>query len=66
MSLWKQQVSLDQLNALNRNTLGEALGIHITEVGDDYVRATMPGEARTHSSICIASCSTHPGCGNSC
>ena len=48
MSLWKQQVSLDQLNALNRNTLGEALGIHFTEVGDDYVRATMPVDARTH------------------
>jgi 1,4-dihydroxy-2-naphthoyl-CoA hydrolase len=48
MSLWKQQVSLDQLNALNHNTLGEALGIHFTELGDDYVRATMPVDARTH------------------
>src|SRR5216117_2647757 len=48
MSLWKQPVSLDQLNAFNRNTLGEALGIHFIEVGDDFVRATMPVDARTH------------------
>jgi 1,4-dihydroxy-2-naphthoyl-CoA hydrolase len=48
MGLWKQQISLEQLNALNTNTLGEALGIRFTDIGDDYVRATMPVDARTH------------------
>ncbi len=48
MGLWKQQVSLDQLNALNSNTLNESLGIRFTEIGDDFVRATMPVDARTH------------------
>lgn len=48
MSLWKQQVSLDQINARNPNTLNASLGIRFTDIGDDYVRGTMPVDARTH------------------
>jgi len=48
MRLWKQETSLDRINAMFKDTLGEALGIRITEVGDDYVRGTLPVDARTH------------------
>ncbi|HEX6834887.1 MAG TPA: hotdog fold thioesterase [Rudaea sp.] len=48
MPLWKQDVALDRLNAMNRNTMMETLGIRITEVGEDFVRGTMPVDARTH------------------
>ncbi|MBU6198605.1 MAG: hotdog fold thioesterase [Xanthomonadaceae bacterium] len=48
MPIWKQPVALEQLNALNRNTMMAAIGIVFTEVGDDYLRATMPVDARTH------------------
>src|SRR5579859_3106252 len=48
MALWKQPVDLERLNAANRNTLGETLGLKFTEVGDDFVRGTMPVDARTH------------------
>src|SRR5487761_2406844 len=48
MPLWKSSITLDQLNALNRNTMMAAIGIVFTEVGDDYLRATMPVDARTH------------------
>jgi 1,4-dihydroxy-2-naphthoyl-CoA hydrolase len=48
MPLWKQDVSLERINAWNRNTLGETLGMQITEIGDDFVRGTMPVDARTH------------------
>jgi len=48
MPLWKQDISLDRINAWSRNTLAEAIGIRITEIGDDYVRGTMPVDARTH------------------
>lgn len=49
MSLWKQQVpSLDRINAMFRGTLGETLGMRIIEVGDDFVRGTLPVDARTH------------------
>ena len=47
MSLWKQASDLDALNALNDGTAAAALGIRIVEVGDDYIRATMPVDART-------------------
>ncbi|MDR3387147.1 MAG: hotdog fold thioesterase [Rudaea sp.] len=48
MLLWKQDASLERINAGSRNTLCDALGIVITEIGDDYVRGTMPVDARTH------------------
>jgi len=36
------------LNRLSRNTAMEPLGIVFTEIGPDYVRGTMPVDARTH------------------
>ena len=48
MPIWKQSVTLEQLNAPNRNTMLDAIGIVFTEVGDDYLRARMPVDARTH------------------
>ncbi|MDR0184844.1 hotdog fold thioesterase [Lysobacter arvi] len=38
---------LDALNALSRNTAMEPLGIVFTEVGHDFIRATMPVDERT-------------------
>lgn len=43
-----KSVPLEQLNAFNKNTLMEQLGIECVEVGDDYVVATMPVDHRTH------------------
>ena len=40
--------TLDKLNAASRNTAMEPLGIVFTEVGEDFLRATMPVDARTH------------------
>lgn len=48
MPIWKQPVTLDQLNALNPNTMMSTIGIVFTNIGDDYLRATMPVDARTH------------------
>lgn len=48
MALWKQAVTAEQLNALSRNTIGDHIGIEITEVGDDFVRGRMPVDKRTH------------------
>ncbi len=36
------------LNSFNKNTLAEALGIEIMEVGADFLRGRMPVDARTH------------------
>lgn len=48
MRIWKQDASLERMNAGSRNTMIAALGIQFTEVGDDFLRATMPVDARTH------------------
>lgn len=43
-----KKVDLKTINSFNRNTLMEHLGMECTEVGDDYVIATMPVDHRTH------------------
>ena len=45
---WPEGITLDLLNARNRGTLMEALGIEFIELGDGYLRARMPVDARTH------------------
>jgi len=48
MAIWKQDTSLERINGWSSNTLMEALGIRITEVGEDFLRGTMPVDPRTH------------------
>lgn len=48
MPYFKSRPSPESINAGNGHTLMNALGIRITEVGDDVIRGTMPVDARTH------------------
>lgn len=45
--MWKVKPSLEVLNQLVPNTMMEAIGIEFTEVGDDFIKATMPVDKRT-------------------
>lgn len=45
---WPAGASLDALNARSAGTLMQSLGIVFTELGDGYLRASMPVDARTH------------------
>ena len=47
MRIWKQHADLETMNAWSRRTLMHALDIRITELGDDYLRGTMPVDDRT-------------------
>ena len=47
MAIWKQRADLETLNAWSRRTLMHALDIRITELGDDWLRGTMPVDDRT-------------------
>ena len=47
MTIWKSPRSLDELNASTAGTLVEHLGIEFTEIGDDFIRGTMPVDGRT-------------------
>ncbi len=51
MAIWKNHFTLDELNEHGRNTMIEWLGIRIVEIGDDYLRASMPVDHRTHQPI---------------
>lgn len=44
---WPEGTTLAALNARSAGTLMEALGIVFTELGEGYLRATMPVDART-------------------
>src|SRR5277367_141745 len=46
MSIWRSLMSLEQLNS-HKDTLNGTLGITFVEIGADFVRATMPVDART-------------------
>jgi uncharacterized protein (TIGR00369 family) len=46
--LFRRSATLEALNALSRGTAMEQLGIRFTELGPDFVRGTMPVDARTH------------------
>ena len=45
--IWKNKPTLEYLNAIGQNTLSEHLGIEMTEIGDDYLKAKMPVDHRT-------------------
>lgn len=46
-SIWHKEPNLNDINSLNKNTLGQNLGIEFTEVGSDFLVATMPVDERT-------------------
>ena len=48
MGIWQQDTDLARINAWSANTLMQALGIRITEAGEDWLRGTMPVDSRTH------------------
>ena len=46
--IWfKKEFSLQKLQAMSAGTMGEHIGIEFTEIGDDYLKATMPVDHRT-------------------
>jgi len=48
MSIWRTQTSVEQLQALSRDTLVDTIGIRVTEIGADFLRVSMPVSPRTH------------------
>ncbi len=42
MSIWNGEITIDLLNNLGKNTLGEFFEMQFIEIGPDYLKATMP------------------------
>ena len=48
MSIWfKKDLSVSDINPLGKGTMAEHLGIAFTEVGEKYLKASMPVDHRT-------------------
>ena len=48
MAIWQNRVTLDDIHQFSKGTMVEYLGINIIEIGDDYLKASMPVCAKTH------------------
>ena len=47
MRIWKRPISIEELTAVHVDTAVDHLGIEFLEVGDDFIRARVPVDART-------------------
>jgi 1,4-dihydroxy-2-naphthoyl-CoA hydrolase len=45
--IWFGNPSVKDLEWMNKDTLADSLHIRVTEIGDDYIKGTMPVDART-------------------
>ncbi len=52
-SIWFAQPSLEALESTHKQSLVKTLGITMTEVGDDFIRATMPVTPAHHQPMGI-------------
>jgi uncharacterized protein (TIGR00369 family) len=70
MHIWKQPISVELLTALSANTAISHLGTEFLEVGDDFIRARVPVDARTvqpygllHGGVSVVLAETLGSCG---
>jgi len=45
--IWFGEPKAEDLEWMNANTLADSLHIRVTEIGDDYIKGTMPVDGRT-------------------
>ena len=49
MSIWfNKTLTIENIAPISKNTLGEHIGMQFSEIGEDYLKATMPVDHRTH------------------
>ena len=70
MPIWKQPISVELLSASSFHTAVSHLGIEFLEVGDDFIRARVPVDARTiqpygllHGGVSVVLAETLGSCG---
>ena len=70
MHIWKRPISVELLTASNTGTAVSHLGIEFLEVGDDFIRARVPVDARTiqpygllHGGVSVVLAETLGSCG---
>jgi 1,4-dihydroxy-2-naphthoyl-CoA hydrolase len=70
MPIWKKPISVEILTVAHKDTAVERLGIEFLEVGDDFIRARVPVDARTkqpygllHGGVSVVLAETLGSCG---
>lgn len=53
MSIWKKQATLAEINDLCKGTMCEHVGMVVTELGPDYIKARLPVDERTRQHMGI-------------
>ena len=53
MAIWKRTLTLELLNDLMKGTMCEHVGLLATEIGDDYLKGTLPVDHRTQQHMGI-------------
>ena len=53
MAIWKKTATLAEVNALCTGTMCEHVGLVVTEIGDDYIKGTLPVDRRTQQHMGI-------------
>ena len=68
--IWKQPVSVEFLTEIHHDTAPGHLGIEFVEVGDDFIKARVPVDARTrqphgllHGGVSVVLAETLGSCG---
>ena len=51
--IWKNTTSLDEINKFTKNSIVEKTGICFIEIGDDFLKASMPVDERTRQPLGI-------------
>ena len=60
MAIWKvNNITVEALNQQSKGTLVEHLGIEMTEIGEDYVKAKMPVDNRTRQPLGLLHVGAH-------
>lgn len=69
-AIWKNPVSVEHLVRIHKGTAVDHLGIEFLEVGDDFIRARVPVDARTiqpygllHGGVSVVLTETLGSCG---
>jgi len=70
MSIWKKEISIEELTRSHVDTAVSTLGVEFLEIGDDFIRARVPVNERTrqpygilHGGVSVVLAETLGSCG---
>jgi len=70
MSIWKKEISVEELTRSHVDTAVSTLGVEFLEIGDDFIRARVPVNERTrqpygilHGGVSVVLAETLGSCG---